>query len=253
METSQRGPSRRPASEPWPGAVIQVREVTGSTMEDALALAQTGCASGSAVMAGFQEKGRGRVPGRTWVSPPWQSMLVTIILRRAEVPFPIQELPLRAGVAAARAVEEAAGSALQIKWPNDVVWQGKKLAGILCESRGDAALVGIGVNCAQTTFPDGLAMPACSILQASGRTVPPRALLPLILRHLRGVMTDPGWRQELRERLYARGTRITVDLLGSGQVREGVLCDVDQEGRIVLQLRSGESVAIAQGEIRTGP
>lgn len=242
-----------PGVNPWPGAVLEVREATGSTMDDALALARAGCASGSAVMAGFQERGRGRVPGRTWVSPPWESMLATIVIRRADIPFPIQELPLRAGVAVARAVEQAAGVAVQIKWPNDLVWKGKKLAGILCESRGAAALVGIGVNCAQTAFPEGLAMPACSILQAAGRAADPRALLPVILRSLRHVMGDPGWRGELRRRLYARGTRITVDLLGSSQVREGVLHDIDQEGRMVLVLDNGERVAIPQGEIRPAP
>jgi BirA family biotin operon repressor/biotin-[acetyl-CoA-carboxylase] ligase len=222
-------------------------------MDDALALAQAGCASGSAVMAGFQEKGRGRVPGRTWVSPPWQSMLATVVIRHRDISFPIHELPLRAGVAAARGVEEAAGIPIRIKWPNDLIWQGRKLAGILCESRGDAALVGIGVNCIQSSFPGGLAMPACSILQASGRSIAPRALLPVILRHLRDVMDGPGWRIELGERLYARGTRVIVDLLGSGRVREGVLQGVDDQGRIVLVQDTGERVAIAQGEIRTAP
>jgi BirA family transcriptional regulator, biotin operon repressor / biotin---[acetyl-CoA-carboxylase] ligase len=252
METS-RGADPGPGLDPWPAAVLEVREVTGSTMDDALALALSGCASGSAVLAGFQQKGRGRVPGRTWLSPPWESMLATIILRREDIPFAMHELPLRAGLAAARAVEEAAGISVQIKWPNDLVWQGRKLAGILCESRGPAALVGVGVNCAQASFPPGLAMPACSILQAGGRGVDPRALLSVVLRRLREVMDDQGWRGELVERLYARGTRVVVDLLGSGRVREGVLQYVDEEGRIVLMLDGGELVAIAQGEIRTGP
>jgi BirA family biotin operon repressor/biotin-[acetyl-CoA-carboxylase] ligase len=175
------------------------------------------------------------------------------VIRHGDIPFPIHELPLRAGVAAARAVEEAAALRVQIKWPNDLVWQRRKLAGILCESRGAAALVGMGVNCSQTSFPEGLAMPACSILQAGGRAVDPRDLLPVILRHLRLVMDDAGWRADLNERLYARGTRIAVDLLGSGQAREGVLQGVDELGRIVLALDGGERVTVAQGEIRTGP
>jgi BirA family transcriptional regulator, biotin operon repressor / biotin---[acetyl-CoA-carboxylase] ligase len=100
----------------WPGAVLEVLESTDSTMEDALALARKGAPSGSAVMAGYQAKGRGRVPGRTWVSQPWESLLVTIVLWKKDVTFPLAELPLRAGVAAALAVEEAAGIAVKIKW-----------------------------------------------------------------------------------------------------------------------------------------
>ena len=237
--------------EPWPGAALEIRERTASTMDDALELARAGCASGSAVMAGYQEKGRGRVPGRTWISPPWESLLATIVVWKRDIPFPLLELPLRAGVAAARAVAEIAGIDVRIKWPNDLVVDGKKLAGLLCEAHGEAALVGIGVNCAQTRFPEELAMPACSILQASGRTVGARALLAAILDCLREVMDDEGWREALIQRLHGRGAEVTVDLIGSDRAERGVLETVDEQGRIVLRLPGGERRAIEQGEIRT--
>jgi BirA family biotin operon repressor/biotin-[acetyl-CoA-carboxylase] ligase len=230
--------------------VLETRERTGSTMEDALELARSGCASGSAVIAGFQERGRGRVPGRSWVSPPWESLLATIVLRKPDIPFPLRELPLRAGVAAARAVEDAAGIGVSIKWPNDLVVGGRKLAGLLCEARGETALVGIGVNCAQTHFPEGLMMPACSILQASGRRVAARDLLPVILGCLRDVMEDAGWREALIGRLHARGSSVSVSLLGSGRSLQGVLDTVDEQGRIVLIMPGGERVPVSQGEIR---
>ncbi len=188
-------------SEPWPGAVIEELERTGSTMEDARQLARGGCPSGSAVLAAWQEKGRGRLPGRTWSSAPGESMLATVVLRRADMPFDVSELPLRAGVAAIRAVHDVSSLSVFIKWPNDLVCSGRKLAGLLCESGGDFALIGMGANCLQTAFPEDLATSACSILQASGRRVAPRDLLGAFLLRLREVMDDPAWASFLFSRL----------------------------------------------------
>ena len=239
-------------SREWPGAVLEVLESTDSTMEDALALARKGAPSGSAVMTGFQAKGRGRVPGRTWVSPPWESLLVTIILRAADVAFPVAELPLRAGVAAALGVEEAGGIAVQIKWPNDLVFGGRKLAGLLCMASGGVMLVGLGVNLLQQRFPEDLAMPAVSLVQACGRRVEPRALLPAVLSSLARVAADASWREALIERLYARGRTVTVDLIGSARSMEGVLRTVDERGRLILGMPDGSLRAVEQGEIRPG-
>ena len=133
---------------PWGGAPIWVRERTSSTMEDARELARAGCPSGTVVVAGFQEKGRGRVPGRVWISAPGESLLATVVVNLADTAFPLRQLPLRAGVAAALAVEETTGIAPRIKWPNDLMWNGKKLAGLLCEASGGTGLIGIGMNLA---------------------------------------------------------------------------------------------------------
>ncbi len=203
-------------------------------------------------MAGYQAKGRGHVPGRSWVSPPWESLLVTILVWKRDIAFPLAELPLRAGVATARAVEEAAGIGVQIKWPNDLVVGGRKLAGLLCAASGDAVLVGVGVNLLQRRFRTALQCPAVSLLQASGRAVEPRALLALILASLAGVMEDSSWREALNARLHARGVAVTVDLLGTDRSVHGVLETVDGEGRIVLRMPDGSSMAVENGEIRPG-
>jgi BirA family transcriptional regulator, biotin operon repressor / biotin---[acetyl-CoA-carboxylase] ligase len=243
---------RIPGSPAWPGSYVELRSSTGSTMDDAYALARSGAPDGSAVAAGYQERGRGRVPGRTWVSPPGESLLVTVLVRAAALGYALPELPLRAGVAAARAVEASCGLRVEIKWPNDLVAQGRKLAGLLCEARGGIALVGIGVNCLQESFPDDLAMPAVSLRQAAGRAVPPRELLPHVLDALAAVASDPAWRDELNARLYRRGQGVTVDLIGAGRSVSGVVRDVDGQGRLVLALPGGETTAVEQGEIRPG-
>jgi BirA family biotin operon repressor/biotin-[acetyl-CoA-carboxylase] ligase len=222
-------------------------------MDDALALAREGCPNGTVVAAGFQDKGRGRVPGRTWISPAGESLLATVVLRVGGMGFPLSELPLRAGVAAARAVEEAAGIRVGIKWPNDLMVDVRKCAGLLCETHGDAALVGIGVNCTQTSFPEEIARSACSLLQASGRAIPVLTLLAGFLIRLKEQIERDEWREEMLARLYRRGERVRVSLLGSGRTVEGIARDVDEQGRLVLQLSDGRLEPISQGELLTDP
>ena len=236
---------------PWKGAPIRVVERTTSTMDDARELARAGCPSGTVVVTGFQEKGRGRVPGRVWSSAPWESLLATVVVRLSETAFPLLQLPLRAGVAAARAVEVSAGIALEIKWPNDLVFDGRKCAGLLCETHGHAALIGLGVNLTQKAFPPEITDTACSLLQASGRTVPVFTLLASFLDRLKDVLADASWREKLQARLYARGRHVSVDLLGSGRMAAGVLSDVDEEGRLIIQLDDGSFLPIAHGQLRT--
>ncbi len=236
---------------PWAGAPIYVRERTSSTMDDARELARAGCPSGTVVVADFQEKGRGRVPGRVWSSAPGESLLATVVVDLSETAFSLQQLPLRAGVAVALAVEESAGIAPRIKWPNDLVCDGKKFAGLLCEAFGSVGLIGLGVNLTQTSFPPELADSACSLLQASGRVVARFALLASLLARLKEVLTDSGWREKLQARLYARGRQVSVDLLGSGRRASGILSDVDEQGRLVLLTGNGRLQRIEQGELRT--
>jgi len=182
METSLK------VSNPWAGSPVYVRERTQSTMDDARKLALQRCPEGTVVVAGFQQKGRGRAPGRSWHSSPWESLMMTIVLDQGSLPFPVSEMPYRAAVAASRAVEELGVSA-SIKLPNDLMAGGKKLAGILCETCNHQVLVGIGVNCLQAAFPEGLQETACSILQLTGREVSPLVLLPRILLRLKETIT----------------------------------------------------------------
>ena len=228
-------------------------------MDDARRLAGAGCPTGTVAVSDYQEKGRGRVPGRTWISAPKESLLATVVLRIPELGYDLEELPLRAGVAVALGIEDAAGIAVHIKWPNDAVAvpggaaAGRKLAGILCETHGDAELVGFGVNRAQASFPDEIARTACSLLQVSGRILSAGTLLAAILHRLRSSAPGTAWQEELRARLHRRGEQVRVDLIGSGQALQGRLLDIDQRGRLVLGLSDGSRRTVAQGELLTSP
>jgi BirA family biotin operon repressor/biotin-[acetyl-CoA-carboxylase] ligase len=248
METSQ------PVENPWPGACVELRERTVSTMDDAFDLASgRGCPTGSVAVAAFQDRGRGRVPGHAWLSPAGESLLATVVLRMPDIPFPLSQLPLRAGVAALRAVQAASGVRALIKWPNDIMAGDRKLAGVLCEARGVIVLAGFGVNCLQSGFSDEIAATACSLLQLCGRGIPPLELLPVLLRSLKECMSGSGWLDELRGSLYRKGETVRVDMPGAGSKVQGVLCDVDEEGRLVLELRDGRRERISQGELAAGP
>jgi BirA family biotin operon repressor/biotin-[acetyl-CoA-carboxylase] ligase len=256
METSRADSAQvapPPWATPWPGASVFLKETTSSTMSDARALAREDCPTGTVAAALYQAGGRGRVPGRTWQAPAGSSLLATVVLRVKDLGYPAGELPLRAGVAAALGVEAVSGAAVGIKWPNDLLWSGRKLAGLLCEAYGDVALVGIGVNCSQVSFPPELENRACSLLQACGRLITPPTVLSAILRELKASPGLGPWRDELRSRLHRRGQMVSVNLLGSDSTVTGRLLDVDEAGRLVLELPDGRRRAFAQGELGASP
>jgi BirA family transcriptional regulator, biotin operon repressor / biotin---[acetyl-CoA-carboxylase] ligase len=230
METSLRIPS------PWPGAPVYLRETTGSTMDDARTLAAGDCPTGTTVVAGFQRQGRGRGHGRSWLSAPWESLLATVVIRRADARFPVGQLTLRAGLAAALAVEEAAGREVRIKWPNDILWEGRKIAGILCEAGPDALLAGFGVNCLQERFPPQIAATACSILTAAGREVAPLELLPRLLARLEQSLCCTGWQEQVLARLtVADGDLQGLEVRGIGE--DGALLLGGADGLVVRRDR----------------
>jgi BirA family biotin operon repressor/biotin-[acetyl-CoA-carboxylase] ligase len=248
VNLSTGGASARIAN-PWPGAGVTVVGRTGSTMDDCLALGLRGMPSGTAVVAGFQEHGRGRAPGRHWLSPEGESLLMTVLLRAGELGFPARQLPLRVGLAVSRAIGDACGAAAGIRWPNDAVLAGRKVAGVLCEAHGGLLLAGIGVNCLQKGFPPEIAGTAGSLLLATGREVRPLALCPLVLARLHEALGDDGWRVEVERRLEGRGEPTRVEPIGAGTAVEGTVLGVDGDGALLVRLDGGAIGRVFQGEI----
>ncbi|HVP17879.1 MAG TPA: biotin--[acetyl-CoA-carboxylase] ligase [Spirochaetia bacterium] len=201
---------------PWAGSPVFVRERTSSSMDDAREAALNGCREGTVVVAGFQERGRGRAPGRSWHSPPWESLMATVVLDASALGFPVALLPLRAAMGVCLAIEEHGVRPL-VKWPNDLLVGGRKIAGILCETCGGSVLVGFGVNCTQKRFPEDLAAVACSILQASGTEVNPLSLLPRVLARMKEALGDERWREKLLGRLASRDDLIRVEGAGDSE------------------------------------
>ena len=191
-----------------------------STNRLAADLARAGAADGVVVGADQQTAGRGR-RGRTWESRPGAALLVSVVLR----PVPAL-VTLAAGVAAAEACEAVAGVPTSLKWPNDVLVDGRKAGGILSELVGDAAVVGLGLNLSGA--PVGAA--------CLGAAVDRDALLTAWLDGLDRVAAGAGdVLARYRARCSTLGRRVRVELPDS--TVEGTAEAVDEQGRLVVDGR----------------
>ncbi|HVG77886.1 MAG TPA: biotin--[acetyl-CoA-carboxylase] ligase [Patescibacteria group bacterium] len=213
-----------------------------STQTVAFALAADGAADRTVVVAQAQTAGRGR-HGRLWLDEPGASLLTSIILRPRLEPARLPTLSLAAGVAVVEALERVTGLKPRLKWPNDVLVDGRKLAGILLESRispSPLVVLGIGVNLAQRVFPADLAERATSVRLATGRRVDADALLTALLESLdawRTRLETEGWapiRERWRALTETLGRRVSIDGV------EGVAVDVDEDGALI----------VAEGDVR---
>ncbi len=212
---------------------------TTSTNDRARALAVAGAPHGALVSAGAQSAGRGR-QGRTWAAPPGRALLLSLVLRDYD---PL--LPLRAGLA----VADLAGDAALVKWPNDVLLGGRKLAGILVEARPQEgwAVLGMGVNVAVALgeLPPELRERAATL----GR--PPEALetaLAELLAALERRLAEP-----VADCLAALRSR---DALRDRPLRwaggEGTGAGIDDAGALLVRLADGSTRTLAAGEVHLG-
>uniref|UniRef100_UPI001867034C biotin--[acetyl-CoA-carboxylase] ligase n=1 Tax=Luteolibacter marinus TaxID=2776705 RepID=UPI001867034C len=165
------------------GFRLKVREVTGSTNDDVREAARGGAGAGLVIVAGRQESGRGR-RGAAWVCPPGEGLAFSVLLRPAEKKILWPRLSLAAGLAVAEALDRH-GVAADVKWPNDVWIDGKKIAGILVEAGDDHVVVGIGINVGVTAFPPGLGDSATSLALECGDAPELSAVLGVVLSRLR--------------------------------------------------------------------
>jgi BirA family biotin operon repressor/biotin-[acetyl-CoA-carboxylase] ligase len=171
---------------------------TVSTNDDLLAAARSGAAEGRVIVAEEQTGGRGR-RGRAWHSPPGANLYLSVLLRPGSASAAaLPPLSLVAGLAVAEAVAELAPEiAPRLKWPNDVLVGGRKLAGILneavdCPGSGLALVVGVGLNVNQEAFPDELREIATSLRLETGRPHVRAPLAAAVLRRLHACLAQVG-------------------------------------------------------------
>jgi BirA family transcriptional regulator, biotin operon repressor / biotin---[acetyl-CoA-carboxylase] ligase len=220
---------------------LHLREV-GSTSDLARELAIAGAPHGALVTAAAQTAGRGR-QGRAWTTPPGAALAMSVVLRE-----PPALLPLVAAVAVAEACGPDAGA--QIKWPNDVLVGGRKVAGILAEGRPHEgwAVLGIGVNVA--VRPEDL--PPELRKRAASLELPPAAVEPTLSALLsalerRLAEDDAVTVHDLRARDALHGLRIDW---GRGH---GVAAGIDDEGRLLVDHEDGTRSALDAGEVHLAP
>jgi BirA family biotin operon repressor/biotin-[acetyl-CoA-carboxylase] ligase len=222
-------------------------ERTGSTNADVLAAAVAGEPEGLVVVAGTQIAGRGR-QGRTWESPPGGGLWFTLLLRPDEVPVArFGWLPLLAGVALAEAVTEKTKVDAGLKWPNDLLVDERKCAGILAEATGTGGVaLGIGLNTnldADQLPPAPTGMKATSLQELTGSEVDNDVLLDAVLDRLAvryaewrtraGDPEESGLRWAYTQNCVTIGKRVRAILPGGTEIA-GLATTVDGDGRLVV-------------------
>ncbi len=232
----------------------------GSTNDRAIELAAAGESEGSIVIAEQQTQGRGR-RDRTWISAGRLGLYLSMILRPGGEASGAPLFTLLGAVATARAISSACGCVAHIKWPNDVVVKGRKIAGVLGEVRSSSPILeelvlgfGVNVNHGRDDFPRELGDLATSVYLETGRRHDRSTLLVEILecferRYLALLRDGPeellaDWRQLSA---IPPGTRLRL-LVGNDSV-EGVLIDIEPDGALRLDVGAGSTRRVGFGEI----
>ena len=197
-----------------------------------------------------QSGGRGR-QGRAWTDTSGRSLLLSLLLR-PRVGAPAEQLSLVVGLAAAESIDAVAGTRSQLKWPNDVLVEGRKVAGILLESSGGRVICGIGINVNQTEdeLPTDTRVSAGSLQLATGREHDRASLLARLL--LAVEQRYDAWREdglerfsvELERRDALRGRRVSVGDLS------GTAAGIAADGRLRIVHDDGTETLVASGEVR---
>jgi BirA family biotin operon repressor/biotin-[acetyl-CoA-carboxylase] ligase len=238
---------------------IDYFSVIDSTNVHARVIADGGAPEGTIVVAETQLRGMGR-KGRSWFSPAGEGIYVSVILRPRVQPSEAPQLVLMTAVAAAETLLAHAAVPLTVKWPNDILVGGKKIAGILTEMRLDGdridyVVIGLGLNVntrAESMPPEivGIATSLCAVM---GRTFSRAELLRTYLEKLEGYYGLFGERhfETIRKRWLdlARIIGKQVKIAGVGHTYEGEVVDIDPTGFLILKSPDGAVERILAGDV----
>jgi len=271
-----RDPDRRPAAEVQnnPLSLDEIQGALGtkrlgtkfhyfeeidSTNSHVRRLAETGAPEGEVVIAERQFEGRGRL-GRSWESPPYCNLYFSLLLRPALAPVHAPQITLMAAVALADTVAAFVVEPPVIKWPNDILLQGKKVAGILTESSCDAkhiefVILGIGVNLnfPRERMPETIRDRATSLMEVGGKSFSRENFLRRLIQDLDrcyGILEDfgfdaiaPRW-----EAYFAlRGRRVRVEMVD--EVISGTATGIDGDGALLLEAEDGVLRRVLAGDV----
>jgi BirA family biotin operon repressor/biotin-[acetyl-CoA-carboxylase] ligase len=236
-----------------PGRRVEWLASTDSTMIVAARLAREGCASGTVVGADQQTAGIGRA-GHSWYSESGSGLYVSMVLRLALGSELLPLVMLALGLATQHAIADVTGLAPDLRWPNDILLNEKKCAGIMAQIEGDAVIAGIGINVGHSSFPADIAELATS-LRLAGAEVSREVLLAALVIAVEdscGVLISSGpaaiCDAFTRASTYAQGRRVQVEQ--DAAVLEGVTAGLDASGFLLLRQDNGTVTKILAGGVR---
>jgi BirA family transcriptional regulator, biotin operon repressor / biotin---[acetyl-CoA-carboxylase] ligase len=243
------------------GHPVYLFQQIGSTNDEARRLARAKAPEGLMVVAEEQSAGRGRA-GRRWITPAGSALAFSLVLRPAAPPAQAARLTMIAGLAVCEGLEQVAGVAAALKWPNDILLAGQKVGGILVEAVSEAgnderlefAIVGIGINVGAAPAAGDVDFPATALNAHSGRPIDRLDLLRAVLERLEArypALNTPNplpLHADWSARLVWLGEPVVARTPGgeyAGQA-EGT----DPDGALVIRLDTGERVRVRAGDVR---
>lgn len=242
----------------WAGQNLTYLEKVDSTNNEARRLAEQGAPNGALVVAELQTAGKGR-RGRSWTSPPGTGIWMSLLLRPDFAPEHASMLTLVAAMAVETGVGEMTGLDCQIKWPNDIVLNGKKICGILTEMSTEEdcirhVVVGIGINVNIREFPEEIGRTATSLAIVSGKEVRRAPLVDAVLRAwekyyacYRETLDMSALRETYNARLVNCGREVRV-LAPKGEY-SGISHGINDGGELLVETEDGELREVMSGEV----
>ncbi len=241
------------------GKTIHYFHTLESTNSQAYELAIQGAEEGEVVIAESQSKGRGRL-GRIWFSPPYLNLYLSVILRPEIPPHQASLITLMAAVAAVEAIEIYSGLRPLIKWPNDILMNGRKMAGLLNEIKSEAdrihfVILGIGINLNidQKMFPKEIQTLATSLKEETGKVVSRKTFVAYLLQELEkwyNIFLEEGKTAILKSwRRWAQIKGKQVKITSFGETMRGTAINVDSDGALIIETEDGERKRVVAGDI----
>lgn len=240
------------------------QEIDSTNNEAKRRLAEGPLEDGTLFIANTQTAGRGR-QGHSFYSPADTGLYLTLVRNAPEVldPATLSKLTLAAAVATAEAIEESVGVGPKIKWVNDLYYMDKKVCGILTESHGwkedrpKAVIIGIGVNCTTVQFPEDISETAGSLTTGNIDFIDRNKLAFAMYKRLlywTEHLADPALLKEYRARSFLTGKEVSFTRNRASY--RGIVQDIDDDGRLLVQLTSAiipesrdQLIALDSGEV----
>lgn len=242
----------------WAGQTIYYFDQIDSTNIRAKQLGEEGVPHGTLIVAGQQNAGRGR-RGRTWESPPGVSIYMSIVLRPEMAPVKAPMLTLVMALSAADSLKECTGLDVQIKWPNDIVLKGKKLAGILTEMSTEMdyinhVVIGVGINVNTERLPEELEEKATSLRLETGRIIRRSEMIASIMKEFEKnyqLFIETQGIQQMQEKYNSLliNREKEVRILGGKEEYTAYALGINEKGELLVRRDNGEIEAVLAGEV----
>lgn len=243
----------------WLGRTLCYEKCVDSTNGIAKKLARQGANHGLLVIADEQNAGKGRI-GRSWFSPKGKGLWFSVLLRPKFLPKDASKCTLIAAVAVAKAINNVCGITVEIKWPNDILFDGKKIVGILSEMSAELGklnfvIIGVGIDTDvdRDDYPDDIRNIAVSLHSVANKEFSREQLLAQVMYEMEKVIVEAEQHgfvnifNEWRKLSCTLNKRVKV--IGIGESYYGQALDIDKNGMLVVQLDNGVKEIVMAGDI----